>query len=255
MLSSMTTGVHIVAAVLSGVGQHAIARWPPRFACLLCMASTEVPLFAVPISHRAASARACRPRAAAVMTSSAAAALRRCCCARAAGSRRRSTSRRQACVCVRAVAAIGAGQALHSVPATFVLRAAQQAGAYARKCMQPTRTACALPMPPQAAQKLVHLHEPLPPSPVIYPECSGSGGNSTCLRVLFLTRSPKPAVRQVWLWLGGCCRIRCARMHSLSQLDCQAAPHEVGRFCLLKPPVLQHQAIGNPLLRATPPSC
>lgn len=53
---------------------------------------------------------------------------------------------------------------------------------------------------PQAAQTLVRLNEPLPPSPVTYPTCrstAGKGSNSTCLRVLFLTRSPKPAVRQV----------------------------------------------------------
>ena len=53
----------------------------------------------------------------------------------------------------------------------------------------------------------MRLNEPLPPSPVTYPKCSGSGGNSTCLRVLFLTRSPKPAVRQVRLRLGGRCSV------------------------------------------------
>jgi len=44
----------------------------------------------------------------------------------------------------------------------------------------------------------VRLNEPLPPSSVTYPKCrTQKGSNSTCLRVLFLTRSPKPAVRQV----------------------------------------------------------
>ena len=62
------------------------------------------------------------------------------------------------------------------------------------------RGLCPHPCNPQAAQTLVRLNEPLPPSPVTYPECrstAGKGSNSTCLRVLFLTRSPNPAVRQV----------------------------------------------------------
>ena len=55
---------------------------------------------------------------------------------------------------------------------------------------------------PQAAQALVRLNAPLPPPPVAYPACRTSSGHSTnsnsstCLKVLFLTRSNKPAVRQ-----------------------------------------------------------
>ena len=60
-----------------------------------------------------------------------------------------------------------------------------------------------LPPPmPQAAQALVRLNSPLPPPPVTYPSCrtngsrSSNSSGSTCLKVLFLTRSNKPAVRQ-----------------------------------------------------------
>ncbi|KAL4444893.1 hypothetical protein ABPG77_003943 [Micractinium sp. CCAP 211/92] len=46
----------------------------------------------------------------------------------------------------------------------------------------------------QASQALVALNSPLPKSPV---ESALAGCDGTCLRVLFLTRSPKPFMRQV----------------------------------------------------------
>lgn len=48
----------------------------------------------------------------------------------------------------------------------------------------------------QASQALVALNSPLPPSPVDAAP-AGCAGSDTCLRVLFLTRSPKPLMRQV----------------------------------------------------------
>ncbi|KAL4448094.1 hypothetical protein ABPG75_005313 [Micractinium tetrahymenae] len=48
----------------------------------------------------------------------------------------------------------------------------------------------------QASQALVALNSPLPPSPV-EAAFAGCDGDNSCLRVLFLTRSPKPFMRQV----------------------------------------------------------
>lgn len=69
---------------------------------------------------------------------------------------------------------------------------------------------------PQAAQALVSLNAPLPPPPVAFPACRGNSSRATCLKVLFLTRSSKPAVRQAsccgfteeWFREGGCGRAR-----------------------------------------------
>ncbi|KAL4458814.1 hypothetical protein ABPG75_013679 [Micractinium tetrahymenae] len=52
---------------------------------------------------------------------------------------------------------------------------------------------------PLASQALVALNSPLPPSPVVaaFSDCDAGGADATCLRVLFLTRSAKPQMRQI----------------------------------------------------------